>query len=210
MATTHKAQESTERRGALAVETHGIDVIPDAERKGRPRQLFWPWFGANARHRPVFPALRVHRAGRQARVGPDDGAQPGRVRRAGQPGAVDAVVASHRRLGDRADHPRDAGHRDCLRPVGLEFGQCHQDRRAARGRGVDNHRRRDGLRADHADAGGDHGRHRRAHNRLHRPRRRQDRLARVVERAVRIGAAGRRLLRAVLHRLRYRLGECRG
>ena len=32
---------------SLAVETHGIDVIGDAERKGRPRQLFWPWFGAN-------------------------------------------------------------------------------------------------------------------------------------------------------------------
>jgi purine-cytosine permease-like protein len=31
----------------LAVETHGIDVIGDADRKGHPRQLFWPWFGAN-------------------------------------------------------------------------------------------------------------------------------------------------------------------
>ena len=30
-----------------AIEAHGIDVIGDAERKGRPRQLFWPWFGAN-------------------------------------------------------------------------------------------------------------------------------------------------------------------
>jgi NCS1 family nucleobase:cation symporter-1 len=31
----------------LKVETHGIDVIDDAERRGLPRQLFWPWFGAN-------------------------------------------------------------------------------------------------------------------------------------------------------------------
>ncbi|MFF2521355.1 purine-cytosine permease family protein [Streptomyces liangshanensis] len=31
----------------LQVETHGLDVIGDAERKGSPRQLFWPWFGAN-------------------------------------------------------------------------------------------------------------------------------------------------------------------
>ncbi|MGN8246514.1 purine-cytosine permease family protein [Cellulomonas soli] len=31
----------------LRVETHGIDVIGDAERKGVPRQLFWPWFAAN-------------------------------------------------------------------------------------------------------------------------------------------------------------------
>lgn len=31
----------------LQVETHGLDVIGDAERKGTPRTLFWPWFGAN-------------------------------------------------------------------------------------------------------------------------------------------------------------------
>ncbi|NLU67074.1 cytosine permease [Streptomyces sp. HNM0574] len=30
-----------------AVERHGLDVIGDAERTGRPAQLFWPWFGAN-------------------------------------------------------------------------------------------------------------------------------------------------------------------
>ena len=29
------------------VEAHGLDVIGDAERKGTPRTLFWPWFGAN-------------------------------------------------------------------------------------------------------------------------------------------------------------------
>ncbi|MGW0522677.1 purine-cytosine permease family protein [Crossiella sp. NPDC003009] len=31
----------------LKVETHGINVIGDADRHGTPRQLFWPWFGAN-------------------------------------------------------------------------------------------------------------------------------------------------------------------
>jgi purine-cytosine permease-like protein len=31
----------------LQLETHGLDVIVDAERKGTPRTLFWPWFGAN-------------------------------------------------------------------------------------------------------------------------------------------------------------------
>ncbi|WLW57464.1 purine-cytosine permease family protein [Streptomyces sp. YU58] len=31
----------------LQVERHGLDVIGDAERKGTPRTLFWPWFGAN-------------------------------------------------------------------------------------------------------------------------------------------------------------------
>ncbi|GAA5061333.1 purine-cytosine permease-like protein [Thermocatellispora tengchongensis] len=33
--------------GVLRVETNGINVISDAERKGTPRQLFWPWFAAN-------------------------------------------------------------------------------------------------------------------------------------------------------------------
>ncbi|WP_129311105.1 cytosine permease [Streptomyces sp. L2] len=31
----------------LQVETHGLDVIGDAARKGTPGTLFWPWFGAN-------------------------------------------------------------------------------------------------------------------------------------------------------------------
>ncbi|MGW0336766.1 purine-cytosine permease family protein [Streptomyces sp. NPDC003011] len=31
----------------LQVETHGLDVIGDTERKGTPATLFWPWFGAN-------------------------------------------------------------------------------------------------------------------------------------------------------------------
>lgn len=29
------------------VETHGLDVIPDAERHGKPRSLFWVWASAN-------------------------------------------------------------------------------------------------------------------------------------------------------------------
>jgi purine-cytosine permease-like protein len=50
------AQQSTHDRAGqvpgaptprVAVETNGINVIPDGERKGAPRQLFWPWFGAN-------------------------------------------------------------------------------------------------------------------------------------------------------------------
>jgi purine-cytosine permease-like protein len=32
---------------ALQVEINGLNVIDDADRKGRPSQLFWPWFGAN-------------------------------------------------------------------------------------------------------------------------------------------------------------------
>ena len=31
----------------LQIESNGINVITDAERKGHPRDLFWPWFAAN-------------------------------------------------------------------------------------------------------------------------------------------------------------------
>jgi nucleobase:cation symporter-1, NCS1 family len=33
--------------GALTLETRGIEIVDEAERKGRPRDLFWPWFAAN-------------------------------------------------------------------------------------------------------------------------------------------------------------------
>src|ERR1700730_13752400 len=31
----------------LGYEANGINVISEGERKGRPRDLFWPWFAAN-------------------------------------------------------------------------------------------------------------------------------------------------------------------
>jgi NCS1 family nucleobase:cation symporter-1 len=37
----------TAERHPLQIETNGINVIGDSERKGRPRSLFWPWFAAN-------------------------------------------------------------------------------------------------------------------------------------------------------------------
>jgi nucleobase:cation symporter-1, NCS1 family len=39
-------REPAERR-PFEVEANGINVIGDDERKGTPRQLFWPWFAAN-------------------------------------------------------------------------------------------------------------------------------------------------------------------
>lgn len=36
-----------ERQVPLGVESNGINVIREAERKGTPRQLFFPWFAAN-------------------------------------------------------------------------------------------------------------------------------------------------------------------
>jgi len=40
-------QFDVQQSRALAVESNGLNVIADEERKGRPSQLFWPWFGAN-------------------------------------------------------------------------------------------------------------------------------------------------------------------
>ena len=40
MSTTTKNDAGT---SALSVETNGINTIPEAERKGKPRDLFWPW-----------------------------------------------------------------------------------------------------------------------------------------------------------------------
>lgn len=37
----------TNQGRALSVEANGINVISDAERRGSPRGLFWPWFAAN-------------------------------------------------------------------------------------------------------------------------------------------------------------------
>jgi purine-cytosine permease-like protein len=40
-------QDNGSESRRLQVESHGLDVIGDAERKGSPSGLFWPWFGAN-------------------------------------------------------------------------------------------------------------------------------------------------------------------
>lgn len=45
--TTSSPTDSATGSSALQVEMHGIDVIADADRKGKPRDLFWPWFAAN-------------------------------------------------------------------------------------------------------------------------------------------------------------------
>jgi NCS1 family nucleobase:cation symporter-1 len=47
MVSTNRPAAPVPDQRALKVETKGIEVISDAERKGTPRQLFWPWFGAN-------------------------------------------------------------------------------------------------------------------------------------------------------------------
>jgi purine-cytosine permease-like protein len=47
MATETTSVAATRDLAAVGVETNGINVIPEDQRRGRPRQLFWPWFGSN-------------------------------------------------------------------------------------------------------------------------------------------------------------------
>src|SRR6516225_926048 len=41
------ASASATEAHPLEIEANGINVISDSERKGHPRDLFWPWFAAN-------------------------------------------------------------------------------------------------------------------------------------------------------------------
>jgi nucleobase:cation symporter-1, NCS1 family len=47
MATEVPPTPTSPPTGGLALETRGIEVVEEADRKGRPRDLFWPWFAAN-------------------------------------------------------------------------------------------------------------------------------------------------------------------
>lgn len=47
MTTTQEPPAQPAEYRALRVETNGIEVIAESDRKGTPRQLFWPWFGSN-------------------------------------------------------------------------------------------------------------------------------------------------------------------
>jgi len=42
-----KGSASAAEAHPLEIEANGINVISDAERKGKPHDLFWPWFAAN-------------------------------------------------------------------------------------------------------------------------------------------------------------------
>ncbi|HEY7044854.1 MAG TPA: cytosine permease, partial [Nocardioidaceae bacterium] len=46
--TTESSASTAETYGnALVVEQNGLNVIPESERKGQPRDLFWPWCASN-------------------------------------------------------------------------------------------------------------------------------------------------------------------
>ena len=50
------AARSVEADAFGKVETHGIDAIPAAERRGRPRELGFLWAGAFANYASLFTA----------------------------------------------------------------------------------------------------------------------------------------------------------
>ena len=196
----HRVTTAAQQR-PLGLETNGINVIGEDERKGSPRSLFWPWFAANIsvlglsygayvlgfgisfwqacvgradRDRRELPARRVHRGGREARVRADAGAVPRGVRRAGQQAARPGVLDPQRRLGDRAHRAGDAGHRDGVPPARLEFRRRHQGDRLPRHHRADRRQRGPRLRHDHAAADRHHRGDRDLDRRLLHPRRGQD------------------------------------
>ena len=87
---------------ALEVEQHGLNVIPESERHGKPRDQFWPWAASNVSIFGISMAAWIlgfglsfgqaivaglivrlgghHRSGRQARFGSYFGAVSSGVR----------------------------------------------------------------------------------------------------------------------------------
>jgi purine-cytosine permease-like protein len=47
MVGSSEATQATAESRPLQIEANGINVITDEQRKGHPRDLFWPWFAAN-------------------------------------------------------------------------------------------------------------------------------------------------------------------
>ncbi len=204
---------SPRRRAPSGLETRGIEVVDEADRKGRPRDLFWPWFAANVSVLGISYGSfvlgfgvsfwqGVVRGGRRRRLlvpagrassplsGKTASAPTMVVSRApfgvrGNALPAGGVVRAARRLGDGADRARDPRHRDGLRPARRRRRQRDEDPRVPRGRGGDRARGRPGLRRHHAAADVPDDRARRADRRLHRAHRE----GRALERRQR--AAGR-------------------
>jgi nucleobase:cation symporter-1, NCS1 family len=47
MSTKSEAPPTTSTASALSIEQNGINVISESERRGQPRDLFWPWCASN-------------------------------------------------------------------------------------------------------------------------------------------------------------------
>ena len=146
------------------VEQNGINVIDESERKGRPRELFWPWFAANisvlgdqlrrvrarVRHlvlagawSPQWSASSSLPALSGSSPSPASAARRRRwcsaARRSASRQRAAGLVSWLLLVGWETVLVSlgDAGHRDRLRPSSAGAAATHQGRRAGRGRRAD-------------------------------------------------------------------------
>ena len=182
---------------ATQIELNGINVISEDERKGTPRDLFWPWFAANVSILAVaygsfllfsFPLSFTQAVvagvvgivfsfllcGFVSIAGKRASAPTLVVSRAvlgvdGQQAAHCGLVGAHGGLGDRADGARHPGDRDRVRRARMGRRRRDQGGRAGHRRGAHRGCRCHRLRPHHAHADGHHGGHGRAHGRLRDP-----------------------------------------
>ena len=189
-------------RRPLAVETNGINVVDESERKGtlggallalvrlqhlragrllrrvraqlRHRADPGPDRHGRRRGRQLLPGRPgLHR--RQARLGPDAGALARGVRPVRQRPARPGVLPPARRLGDGARLAVHPGHGDRLRTPRLGVGRLHQGGRLRRGGTRDRGGGGARLRRDHEDPEVADDRADRGHGRLRRAHRRPHR-----------------------------------
>ena len=191
----------------LQVEMNGINVIAEDERKGHPRDLFWPWFAANVSVLGLSYGAFVLGFGIsfwQALVVAVVGIvlsflACGFIAVAGKRGSAPTMVLSRAAFGVNGNKLPTVI--SWLLTVGWEtvlvilatLATATVFHRLGWGGGdgtkvvaliivvgADHLRRRDGLRPDHADADLDHHRDRRVHGGVHRAGGRQDPLAHRV------------------------------
>ena len=224
---------ATEQR-PLGYEANGINVIGEDERKGSPRDLFWPWFAANISVLGLAYGAYVLEGGVsfwQACLAGFIGIVVsfllvGFIAVAGKRGSAPTLVLSRAAFGVQGNKlPAlvswilNVGWEIVLTvlatlatatvfaPAALERRHRHQgDRLPDHHRA---HRRQRGARVrhDHAAADGHHLGDRRADRRVLHPGRREDPLGHGVGHPQRVRAGGARRDRARRHRVRARLGQ---
>ena len=236
MVGSSEAAQATAESRPLQIEANGINVITDEQRKGHPRDLFWPWFAANVSVLGLSYGAFVLGFGVsfwQAVIAGLAGIiisflLCGFIAVAGKRGSVPTMILGRAAFGVRGNKLPSAI--SWLLTVGWEtvlmilatLATATVFERLGWGGGTATKIIAlivvtgltiaggvIGLRPDHADADGDHHRHRGAHGRLHHPVRGQDPLVRGVGHQGGLGAAVHRRAGVRDDRLRPGLGERR-
>ena len=196
-------QTAPVKRGAIrAIETNGINVIAESERKGSSAGLFWPWCASNISVLAVSYGAFVLGFGiglTQALVATVVGVVVsfflvGLVSIAGKRGSAPTLVLSRAAFGRVGNglpglvsylllvgwetvlgDALHAGDGDGLRTPRLGVRRRHEGDRVRRGRLCDRGRRGPRLRRDHEDPAVAHDRSGHRHGRLRLPHRRRHR-----------------------------------